>query len=295
MSVAPSSTTAPTQHKTVQVDGLEVFYREGGDRANPTLLLLHGLPTSSRMFRNLIPALADRFHLVAPDYPGFGHSAFPPADDFEYSFANLTRVVERFIEVLGLERFSIYIQDYGAPIGLSIASARPERVQAIITQSGNAYMDGFTPFWEPLFAFASDPGPENEAKVRPLLTREANVWQWTHGTRDPENIDPDLPALDTRGFDRPGNRDVQVGLFYDYRLNLDKYPVFQQYFREHQPPMLITWGRNDEIFGPDGARAYLRDLPDAELHLLDTGHFALEEELDFIAQRIRDFLTRHAS
>jgi pimeloyl-ACP methyl ester carboxylesterase len=192
MSVAPSSTTAPTQHKTVHVDGLEIFYREAGDRANPTLLLLHGLPTSSRMFRNLIPALADRFHLVAPDYPGFGHSAFPPANEFDYSFANLTGVVERFIEVVGLERFSIYIQDYGAPIGLSIASARPERVQAIITQSGNAYMDGFTPFWEPLFAFATDPSPENEAKVRPLLTREANVWQWTHGTRDPENIDPDL-------------------------------------------------------------------------------------------------------
>jgi pimeloyl-ACP methyl ester carboxylesterase len=295
MSLAPSSTTALTQHKTVQVDGLEIFYREAGDRANPTLLLLHGLPTSSRMFRNLIPVLADRFHLVAPDHPGFGHSAFPPADEFEYSFANLTRVVERFIEVVGLERFSIYIQDYGAPIGLSIASARPERVQAIITQSGNAYMDGFTPFWEPLFAFATDPSPENEAKVRPLLTAQANVWQWTHGTRDPEAIDPDLPALDTLGFDRPGNRDVQVGLFYDYRLNLDKYPAFQQYFRDHQPPMLITWGKNDEIFGPDGARAYLRDLPDAELHLLDTGHFALEEELDFIAERIRDFLMRHAS
>jgi pimeloyl-ACP methyl ester carboxylesterase len=295
MSVAPSATTALTQHKTVQVDGLEIFYREAGDRANPTLLLLHGLPTSSRMFRNLIPALADRFHLVAPDYPGFGHSAFPPADEFEYSFANLTGVVERFIEVVGLERFSLYIQDYGAPIGLSIASARPERVQAIITQSGNAYMDGFTPFWEPLFAYATDPSPDNEAKVRQLLTAGANVWQWTHGTRDPQSVDPDLPALDTLGFDRPGNRDVQVGLFYDYRLNLDKYPAFQQYFRDHQPPMLITWGKNDEIFGPDGARAYLKDLPDAELHLLDTGHFALEEELDFIAERIRDFLTRHTS
>ena len=293
MPVAASSTTAPTKHRTVEVDGLEIFYREAGDPANPTLLLLHGLPTSSRMFRNLIPALADRFHLVAPDYPGFGHSAFPPADEFEYSFANLTRVVERFIEVLGLERFSVYIQDYGAPIGLSIASARPERVQALISQSGNAYLDGFTPFWEPLFAFATDPSPENEAKVRPLLTPEANVWQWTHGTRDPEHVDPDLPALDTLGFDRPGNRDMQVGLFYDYRRNLDKYPAFQQYFRGHQPPTLIVWGQNDEIFGPDGARAYLRDLPAAELHLLDTGHFALEEELDFIAERIRDFLTRN--
>ena len=292
-SVPLSSTTALTRHKTVEVDGLEIFYREAGDRANPTLLLLHGLPTSSRMFRNLIPALADRFHLVAPDYPGFGRSAFPSTDEFEYSFANLTEVVERFIEVVGLERFSLYIQDYGAPIGLRIASARPDRIQAIITQSGNAYVDGFTPLWEPLFAFATDPSPENEAKVRPLLTPDANVWLWSHGTRDPELIDPDLPSLDTLGFDRPGNRDVQVRLFYDYRLNLDKYPSFQQYFRDHQPPMLIVWGKNDEIFGPDGARAYLRDLPDAELHLLDTGQFALEEELAFIAERMRDFLARH--
>ena len=168
-------------------------------------------------------------------------------------------------------------------------------MQAIITQSGNAYMDGFTPFWEPLFAYATDRSPENEAKVRPLLTPEANVWQWTHGTRDPEHVDPDLPALDTLGFDRPGNRDMQVGLFYDYRLNLDKYPAFQQYFRDHQPPTLIVWGENDEIFAAAGARAYLKDLPEAELHLLDTGHFALEEELAFIAERIRDFLARHTA
>jgi pimeloyl-ACP methyl ester carboxylesterase len=282
-----------TKHRTVSVDGVDVFYREAGDPARPTLLLLHGLPTSSRMFRNLIPALAGRFHLVAPDYPGFGHSAFPPADEFEYSFANLTRVVERFVDVVGLGRFSVYIQDYGAPIGLSIASTQPERVQAIVTQSGNAYMEGFTPFWEPLFAYATDRSPENEAKVRPLLTPEANVWQWTHGTRDPESVDPDLPALDTLGFDRPGNRDVQIELFYDYRLNLDKYPGFQRYFRDHQPPTLICWGKNDEIFGPDGARAYLKDLPDAELHLLDTGHFALEEEGAFIAERVRGFLGRH--
>lgn len=296
MSTTPTATTKTlTRHRRVEVDGVEVFYREAGDPARPTLLLLHGLPTSSLMFRNLIPALADRFHLVAPDYPGFGHSAFPPADEFDYSFANLTRVVERFIDIIGLERFSVYIQDYGAPIGLSIASTQPERVQAIITQSGNAYTEGFTAFWEPLFAFATDRNPETEAKVRPLLSEEANVWQWTHGTREPETISPDLWTLDTLGFDRPGNRDMQVELFYDYRLNLDKYPAFQQYFREHQPPTLITWGQNDEIFGPDGARAFLKDLPDAELHLLDTGHFALEEEGAFIAERIREFLDKHAA
>jgi pimeloyl-ACP methyl ester carboxylesterase len=295
MSTAPTTDLTATRHRTVSVDGLDVFYREAGDPANPTLLLLHGLPTSSRMFRDLIPALADRFHLVAPDHPGFGHSAFPPASEFEYSFANLTRVVERFVDVIGLGRFSIYVQDYGAPIGLTIASTRPERVQAIVSQSGNAYLEGFTPFWEPLVAFAADPTPENEAKVRPLLSPEANVWQWTHGTRDPEHIDPDLPALDTLGFDRPGNRDVQVELFYDDRLNLEQYPAFQQYFRDHQPPTLLVWGEHDEIFGPDGARAYLRDLPDAELHLLDTGHFALEEEGAFIAGRIRAFLAEHVS
>jgi pimeloyl-ACP methyl ester carboxylesterase len=283
-----------TKHRTVSVDGLDIFYREAGDPAAPTLLLLHGLPTSSRMFRNLIPALADRFHLVAPDYPGFGHSSFPEPGAFEYTFANLTRIVERFIEVIGLERFSLYVQDYGAPIGLRIASRRPDRVQAIVTQSGNAYLEGFTAAaWEPLYAFWRDASPENEAEVRALLSGEGNVWQWTHGTRDPEHIDPDLPALDTLGFDRPGNRDAQISLIYDYRLNLDEYPAFQQYFRDHQPPTLVTWGRNDEIFGPDGARAYLQDLPRAEVHLLDTGHFALEEEGEFIAERIREFLGRN--
>ena len=292
MSSAVSTRTPVTHHRTVDVDGLEIFYREAGDPAHPTLLLLHGLPTSSLMFRNLIPALADAFHLVAPDYPGFGRSAFPPASEFEYSFSNLTTVVERFVDVIGLDRFSVYIQDYGAPIGLQIASTQPERVQAIVTQSGNAYMEGFTPFWEPLFAFATERTPENEAKVRPLLEPEANVWQWTHGTRDPASIAPDLWTLDNHYLARPGNKDVQVELFYDYRLNLDKYPAFQQYFRDHRPPTLITWGKNDEIFGPAGAEAYKRDLPDAELHLLDTGHFALEEELDFIAERIRDFLGR---
>jgi pimeloyl-ACP methyl ester carboxylesterase len=282
-----------TKHRTVAVDDLDIFYREAGDPANPTLLLLHGLPTSSRMFRNLIPALSDRFHLVAPDYPGFGWSSFPSPDEFEYTFENLTAVVERFIEVLGLERFAIYIQDYGAPIGLRIASRRPERIDAIITQSGNAYVEGFLPAgWDPVRPFWEEPSPEDEATVREILSPEGTVWQWTHGTRLPEHVDPDLAALDTLNLDRPGNRDAQVKLLYDYRTNIDQYPAFHAYFREHQPPTLVTWGKNDAIFGPDGARAYLKDLPDAEIHLLDTGHFALEEEGDFIAERIREFLAR---
>jgi pimeloyl-ACP methyl ester carboxylesterase len=278
-----------TQHKTVQVHGLDIFYREAGNPANPTLLLLHGFPSSSQMFRNLIPRLADRFHLVAPDYPGFGQSSFPLHDQFTYTFERLYEVVVAFVDAIGLDRFSIYIQDYGAPIGLRIAQRTPERVLGIVTQSGNAYMEGFTPFWDRLFAHAKDRAA-HEASVREYLTHEATRWQWTHGTRDPASIAPDTWELDYRYLDRPGNREAQLDLFYDYQFNLDGYPAFQAYFRERRPPALIVWGRNDEIFGPAGAEAFLRDLPDAELHLLDTGHFALEEELDFIAERIRAFL-----
>jgi pimeloyl-ACP methyl ester carboxylesterase len=282
----------PTKHRFLEVDGLDIFYREAGDPGRPTLLLLHGFPTSSQMYRNLIPRLAGRYHVVAPDYPSFGHSSFPSAEEFDYSFESLYELILKVVDKLGLERFSIYIQDYGAPIGLRLAQRNPTRIQAIVTQSGNAYLDGFTPFWEPLFAYATDPNPETEAEVRKYLTHEANKWQWTHGTRDPENVSPDTWTLDDANLDRPGNREIQLALFRDYKNNLDGYPAFQQYFREHRPPTLIVWGRNDEIFGAEGAEAYLRDLPDAELHLLDTGHFALEEELDFIAERIRDFLGR---
>ena len=282
----------PTKHRFLEVDGLDIFYREAGDRRRPTVLLLHGFPTSSQMYRNLIPRLAGRYHLVAPDYPSFGHSSFPSVEEFDYSFESLYELILKFIDKLAVDKFSIYIQDYGAPIGLRLAQRNPERIQAIITQSGNAYLDGFTPFWEPLFAYATDPNPETEAEVRKYLADEANKWQWTHGTRDPENVSPDTWTLDNANLDRPGNREIQLRLFRDYKNNLDDYPAFQQYFRDHRPPCLIVWVRNDEIFGPKGAEAYLRDLPDAELHLLDTGHFALEEEVDFIAERIHDFLGR---
>lgn len=291
MKTIQTDMNARTQHKTVQVDGLDIFYREGGDRSNPAVLLLHGFPTSSHMFRNLIPKLSDRFFVVAPDYPGFGQSSFPERGEFSYTFERLYEVVMRFVDVTRLDAFSIYIQDYGAPIGLRIAERNPDRVQAIITQSGNAYLEGFTPFWERLIAYAKDRAA-NETSVREYLTYEATKWQWTHGTRNPANVSPDTWELDYHYLDRPGNKEAQLDLFYDYQYNLDGYPGFQRYFRERKPPTLIVWGQNDEIFGPAGARAFLRDLPDAELHLLDTGHFALEEELDFIAERIRDFLGR---
>ena len=291
--IATEGTATPTKHRFCEVDGLDIFYREAGDPANPTLLLLHGFPTSSQMYRNLIPKLAGRFHLVAPDYPSFGHSSFPSAEEFDYSFESFYELILKFVDRLGLERFSIYIQDYGAPIGLRLAQRNPERIAAIVSQSGNAYLDGFTPFWEPLFAYATDPNPETEAEVSKYLTHEANKWQWTHGTRDPAHISPDTWTLDNANMDRPGNREIQLKLFRDYKNNLAGYPAFQQYFRDYRPPTLIVWGRNDEIFGPKGAEAYLRDLPDAELHLLDTGHFALEEECDFIAQKTVEFLGRH--
>jgi pimeloyl-ACP methyl ester carboxylesterase len=284
--------TAATRHRTVQVDGLDIFYREAGDRANPTLLLLHGFPTSSQMFRNLIPNLSDRYHLVAPDYPGFGQSSFPARDRFDYSFERIYDVVLNLVDTIGLDTLSIYIQDYGAPIGLRLAQRNPDRVQAIITQSGNAYLEGFTPFWDRLIAYSHDRAA-HEASVREYLTYEATKWQWTHGTRDPESVPPDTWELDYRYLDRPGNKEAQLDLFYDYQYNLDSYPAFQQYFRDHKPPVLIVWGKNDEIFSPAGAEAYLKDLPDAELNILDTGHFALEEDGDLIAEKIRDFLGRH--
>ncbi|MFF4653139.1 alpha/beta fold hydrolase [Streptomyces sp. NPDC001380] len=282
-----------TRYRTAVVDGLEVFYREAGDPANPTLLLLHGFPSSSHMFRNLITALADRYHLVAPDHIGFGQSAMPTVSEFAYSFDNLTRITEGLVEQLGLERFALYIHDYGAPIGLRIASRNPERVTALVTQSGNAYVEGFTPFWDVLFAHAKDRAA-NEAEVRKLFTLEATKWQYTHGVPADrlELIAPEAWLLDQAGLDRPGNDAVQLQLFWDYQFNLDGYPAFQEYFRTHRPPLLVTWGRNDEIFGAAGAEAYRRDLPDGEFHLLDAGHFALETHLEEISQYIRAFMER---
>jgi pimeloyl-ACP methyl ester carboxylesterase len=288
MSVA--ATAATTRHRTVEVDGLDIFYREAGDPDNPTVLLLHGFATSSFMFRNLMPVLADEFHLVAPDYPSYGQSSFPAKDEFDYTFERFYEIVLKFVDALGLGTFSIYIQDYGAPIGLRIASRHPERAQTLIVQNGNAYMDGFTPLWEPLFAYAGNRSSETEAPVRGLLAPETIKWLWTHGTRDPECIAPETWLLGANSLDRDDNRDIQLDIFYDYRLNIPEYEKFQHYLRVHQPPTLITWGKGDEIFGPGGAEAYKRDLPNAEVHLLDTGHFALEEDLEVIADTMRRFL-----
>ncbi|MCP9271826.1 alpha/beta fold hydrolase [Mycolicibacterium arenosum] len=286
-------TTFDTRYQTVLIDGLDVFYREAGDPSKPTVLLLHGFPSSSHMFRNLIASLSDDYHLIAPDHIGFGRSSTPSVDDFTYSFERLTEITEKLITHLGLERFAIYIHDYGAPIGLRIATARPERITAIITQSGNAYMEGFTPFWDILFAHARDRAA-NEAGVREYLTAEKTQWQYTHGVPADrlDRIAPETWVLDQAGMDRAGNKEIQLQLFWDYQFNLDSYPAFQEYFRTHQPPLLVTWGRNDEIFGVAGAEAFTRDFPNGEFHLLDAGHFALESHGEEISGYIRGFLGR---
>ena len=280
-----------TRYQSATVDGWEVFYREAGNPANPTLLLLHGFPSSSHMYRNLIADLSDAYHLIAPDYIGFGNSASPALDEFEYSFESLTAVVTGLLDQLKISTFALYIQDYGAPIGLRIASRAPERVTAIITQNGNAYVEGFTPFWDVLFAHAKD-REANAASVRELLQPKATQWQYTHGVPADrlDRIAPEAWQLDQAGLDRPGNDEIQLQLFWDYQFNLDAYPRFQQYFRDHQPPTLVVWGGNDEIFGAAGAEAFRRDLPDARIHLLDAGHFALETHGPEIAALIRDFL-----
>ncbi|MEU4370885.1 alpha/beta fold hydrolase [Micromonospora chersina] len=280
-----------TRHHLVTVAGQQVFYRAAGDPSRPTLVLLHGFPTSSHMFRDLIPALADEFHLVAPDHVGFGQSSAPPVDRFDYSFERLTEITLGLLDTLGIDRFALYLHDYGAPIGLRIASRHPQRVTGLITQSGNAYTEGFTPFWNVLFDHAKD-RQAHEPAVRRLLEAEATRWQYTHGVPADrlDRIAPETWLLDQAGLDRPGNKEIQLQLFWDYQFNLDAYPDFQRYFRQHQPPTLVTWGRHDEIFGAAGAEAYARDLPDAEVHLLDTGHFALETHGDEIAGLIRAFL-----
>lgn len=284
-----------TYYRTAAIDGLDVFYREAGEPSNPTLLLLHGFPSSSHMFRNLISSLADSYHLIAPDHIGYGQSSMPTIHEFDYSFDNLTAVTEMLISHLGLNQFAIYIHDYGAPIGLRIATANPERITAIITQSGNAYMEGFTPFWDILFAHAKDRAA-NERDVREYLTGARTHWQYTHGVPADrlELIAPETWQLDQAGLDRKGNDEIQLQMFWDYQFNLDGYPKFQEYFRTHQPPLLVTWGQNDEIFGAAGAEAYKRDLPNGEYHLLDAGHFALETHGAEISGYIRDFLARVA-
>ncbi|MEH2321667.1 alpha/beta fold hydrolase [Nostoc sp.] len=282
-----------TTFHTIEIDGLDIFYREAGSRSNPTILLLHGFPTSSHMFRNLISVLGDRFHLVAPDYPGYGNSSMPTVNEFDYTFDHLAQIVEKFITAIDLKRYSLYVMDYGAPIGYRIAAKYPERVEALIVQNGNAYEEGLREFWDPIKAYWQDRSPENADKLRHLFTLEATKWQYTNGVRNPEAISPDTWNMDQPFLDRPGNVEIQLALFYSYGTNPPLYPQWQEYFRKHQPPTLIVWGKNDYIFPTEGAEPYKRDLKDVEFHLLDTGHFALEEEGDAIADHIRRFLTTH--
>lgn len=279
-------------HRTVAIEGLDIFYREAGPKDAPTVLLLHGFPTSSHMFRNLIPALADKYHVVAPDYPGYGNSSMPKVGEFEYTFDRFADIVEQLTEKLKLETYSLYLMDYGAPVGFRLAVRHPERVKSLIVQNGNAYDEGLREFWEPLKAYWKDKTAENADSLRKLLTIEATQWQYTHGTRDVESISPDNWHVDQRLLDREGNQDIQLAMFYDYGSNPGRYPAWQAYLREHQPPTLIVWGKNDHIFPADGAHPYRRDLENLEFHLLETGHFALEEDGQVIATLMRDFLAR---
>ena len=286
----PAKSNLMTTYQTISIDGLDIFYREAGSRDNPTILLLHGFPTSSHMFRNLMPVLADRFHLVAPDYPGFGNSSMPTVNEFDYTFDRLAEVMEKFIIAIDLKQYSLYVMDYGAPIGYRIAAKYPERVQTLIVQNGNAYEEGLREFWEPIKAYWQDRSPENAEKLKHLFTLEATKWQYTNGVRNLEAISPDTWTVDQHFLDRPGNEEIQLALFYSYGTNPPLYPQWQEYFRKHQPPTLIVWGQNDYIFPAEGAYPYQRDLKDVEFHLLDTGHFALEEEGDAIANYIGQFL-----
>ncbi|MGW4984125.1 alpha/beta fold hydrolase [Streptomyces mirabilis] len=280
-------------HRTATVNGLEVFYREAGDPQAPAVVLLHGFPTSSHMFRHLIPALADRYHVIAPDHIGFGQSAMPALGDFPYTFDALTEVTSGLLQHLGVDRFAMYVQDYGAPIGWRLALQAPDRITAIISQNGNAYEEGFVkPFWDGVFAYAQAPGPDTEAPLRGALTPEVTRWQYVNGVDDPSLVSPDNWVHDQALLDRPGNDEIQLKLFRDYPTNVDLYPQVHQYFRDTQVPLLAVWGANDEIFGPAGAEAFSTDLPGAEVHLLESGHFALESHLEPITQHIRDFLGR---
>ena len=274
-----------------EVNGYKMFYREAGDRSAPTIVLLHGFPSSSHMYRDLIAKLADKLHVIAPDYIGFGYSDAPKADDFSYTFDNLAAHVEALLlGVLDLRKFSIYVQDYGAPVGYRIASKHPEAIEAIVVQNGNAYAEGIGSGFDAMKPFWAKRNAETEKPVRGLLTLETTAFQYTHGAKNIKQISPDNWTFDQMFLDRPGNAAVQLDLLYDYQSNLGHYDRWHEYFRKNQPPMLILWGKNDPFFTVEGAQAYQRDLAKAELILLDTGHFALEEEGDFIAERIKGFL-----
>ena len=286
--------TTATFH-AVTVGEQQVFYREAGATDTPVLLLLHGFPSSSHMFRDLIPTLADTYRVIAPDLPGFGFSDAPDRGVFDYTFENLTNVIDRFTETLGLEQYAVYVFDYGAPVGLRLALRHPERVTAIISQNGNAYEEGLSDGWDPIRQYWQAPTEENREALRAFLTPETTQWQYTHGIADSQQVAPEAYSLDSALLARPGNDEIQLDLLLDYASNVELYPAFQTYFRSHRPPLLAVWGKNDPFFLPPGAEAFRRDLPDAEIHFFDTGHFALETHHAEIAAVIRDFLERSAT
>jgi pimeloyl-ACP methyl ester carboxylesterase len=281
-----------TRYRHALVNGSKIFYREAGLKAAPSILLLHGFPTSSHMFRNLIPALAERFHVVAPDLLGFGFSDAPDRKRFRYTFANVAQTIDRFTEAIGLERFAIYVFDYGAPVGLRLALAHPERITAILSQNGNAYEEGLSQGWNPIQRYWKEPTAENRAALREFLTPEATRGQYLYGVADESLVAPEAYRLDSALLARPGNDEIQLDLFLDYASNVALYPKFQEYFRTQRPPTLAVWGKNDPFFLPQGAEAFRRDNPAAEVHFFDTGHFALETHSREIAETIREFLDR---
>jgi pimeloyl-ACP methyl ester carboxylesterase len=277
-------------HRHIDVDGFKVFYREAGPADAPKLLLLHGFPSSSHMFRDLIPLLADRFHIVAPDLPGFGQSDMPSRDSFAYTFDNIAHVIDRFTETIGFDRYAVYVFDYGAPTGFRLALKHPERITAIVSQNGNAYEEGLSEGWNPIRAYWQAPTQANRDALRAMLTKETTTWQYTHGVSEPSALSPDGYSLDDYYLSRPGAHDIQLDLFGDYQNNVALYPAFQEYFRTHRPRFLAVWGKNDPFFLPAGAESFKRDIPDADVRFFDTGHFALETHAKEIAAAIANFL-----
>jgi pimeloyl-ACP methyl ester carboxylesterase len=281
-----------THHRAKTVDGVNIFYREAGLADAPAVLLLHGFPTSSHMFRNLIPALADRYHVIAPDYPGFGQSDMPDRATFTYTFDRFAELVDGLLAQLGVTRYAMYVMDYGAPVGWRLALKHPKQITGLVVQNGNAYDEGLKEFWDPIKAYWADGSDAHRQALRGLVTLEATKFQYLDGVADPSRVSPDNWVHDQALLDRPGNAEIQLDIFYDYRTNLALYPAIQAWFRERRPPTLIVWGKNDQIFPADGAQPYRRDLPEVEFHLLDTGHFALEDKADEMVPLIRDFLER---
>jgi pimeloyl-ACP methyl ester carboxylesterase len=284
-----------TYYRTLTVDGVRIFYREAGPKDAPVVILLHGFPTSSHMFRNLIPALADRYRVIAPDYPGYGQSDMPDRAQFSYTFDRYGEVVDQLLEQLGVARYAMYVMDYGAPVGWRLALKHPERITGLIVQNGNAYEEGLKEFWDPIKAYWSDHSEPHRKALYVLVAPETTKFQYADGVADLTRISPDNWVQDQALLDRPGNAEIQMDLFYDYRTNLPLYPAVQAYFRKHRPPTLIVWGKNDKIFPADGAYPYKRDLPKLEFHLIDSGHFALEDKFDEMVPLIRQFLDRSIS